>query len=239
MEPGKKLVSVISRYNLNGILLETYPNAMIAAKAMNCSGRFISYATQGKRIVTAAGYVWRRGTEPEIDLNPLLKLRWLHHSPLASKQHTVAQYDLEGKLVNTYVNTKVAGKAVGMHYQGIRRVMRGEGLTCGGFIWSKEIKKKIKVDPRINADTTISQYDLDGKWIQSFKSAYIAGEVTGIDDSSIGHVIHGRLLAAGNFLWRKGAALRINVNELRRHKCYEGSTLQRHMKRKREAATGA
>lgn len=234
MPPKKKIILTISRYNLNGELLETYPNARIAAEAMNSSQKYITYTAQGKKALTACGYIWRRGNEPKIDIQPMLESRWHCSSPLASKQHTVGQYDLEGKLINTYTNTKEAGKAVGFHYQGIRKVMRGEGLTYGGFIWSKQIKKKIKVNPKIKADTTISQYDLNGRWIRSFKNAYLAGKETGIDDSSIGHVIKGKTLTAGNFLWRKGSRLRINVTELRRHKQYPNSALQRHTKKKRE-----
>ncbi|MCD0489457.1 hypothetical protein LPB86_14535 [Pedobacter sp. MC2016-14] len=233
----KKLIATISRYNLSGDLLETYPNARIAAEAMNSSQQFITYAAQGKKALTACGYIWRRGAEPSIDLTPLLKERWHPSSPLAGKQHTVGQYDLEGNLLNTYTNTKTAGKAVGFHYQGIRKVIRGEGLTYGGFIWSKEIKKKIKVNPRIKSDTTISQYDLDGRWIKSFKNAYLAGIETGVDDSSITHAINGKVLTAGKYIWRNGQALRLNVNELRRHPHYAGSALQRHMKKKRELVT--
>jgi len=236
MVTRKKLISIISRYNLNGQLLETYPNARIAAEAMGSSQQFITYAAQGKKALTACGYIWRRGTEPEIDLGPLLKERWHPSSPLAGKQHTVGQYDLEGNLLNTYTNTKTAGKAVGFHYQGIRKVIRGEGMTYGGFIWSKEIKKKIKVNPKIKADTTISQYDLDGRWIRSFKNAYTAGNETGIDDSNITFAIQGKALTAGKYLWRDGAALRININTLRKHPLYPKSALQRHMKKKRELA---
>lgn len=234
MAQSKKLILTISRYNLNGVLLETYPNARIAAEAMNSSQQFITYAAQGKKSLTACGYIWRRGNEPQLELKPLLDERWYQNSPLASKQHTVGQYDLEGNLVNTYANTKIAGSAVGLHYQGIRKVMRGKGLTYGGFIWSKDIKKKIKVNSKIKPDTTISQYDLDGRWIKSYKNAYTASNETGIDDSSITHAINGKVLTAGKYLWRAGRPLRININELRRHAHYPNSALQRHMKRKRE-----
>lgn len=222
MEIRKKLIATISRYNLDGSLLETYPNARIAAEAVKSSQQYISYAAQGKKAFTAKGYIWRRGAEPSIDVSDLLARRWPPNSALAAKKHTVGQYDLYGNFVNSYPNTKVAGKAVGVHYQGIRLVIRGEGLTYGGFIWSRLIRKKIKVDPRIKADKTISQYDLDGRWLRSFTNAYTASNITGVDDSSITHAINGKVLTAGKFLWRSGASLRIDVNKLRRHPHYSG-----------------
>ncbi len=229
----KKYILKISRYDLDGNLLETYRHAKAAAIAMDGSQRFISYAAEGKKVLTAYGYIWRRGDEPKLDVKPILKAGWRKSSPLATKQHTVGQYDLEGNLVATYRNTKEAGKAVGFHYQGIRLVMRGEGLTYGGFVWSKEIKKKIEVNPRIKADPIISQYDLDGKWLRSFSSPYVAWKETGISNTCIGHVIQGNMLTAGKYIWREGRKLRINVNELKSHPHYPKSALERHMTKKR------
>lgn len=229
----RKLILTISQYDLNGKLLKTYPNAKVAAETVGSSQRYISYAAQGKKALTACGYLWRRGAEPQLDMDGLLSRRWYQQSPLATKQHTVGQYDLYGKLVATYTNTKEAGRAVGFHYQGIRKVMRGEALTYGGFIWSKQIKKKIDVNPRIIPDTTVSQYDLDGKWLRSFPNAYVASKETGVQCACIHHVLNGTLLTAGRFLWRRSRQLRINVNELRQHPHFSRSAVERHLKKKR------
>jgi hypothetical protein len=226
----------VSRYSLSGKLLETYPNARLAALAMNTSQQYISIAARTtSRVHTACGYIWRRGNVPEIDLKPILKEKWYGSSPLAGQQHTVGQYDLEGNLINTYTNTLTAAKAVGVHQNGVRDVIKGRGLTYGGFIWSKTIKKKIVVDPNIKINKSgISQYDLDGRWIKTYKSCLAAGRETNIDNSNIHYAIHGQTLTAGGFLWRKGQTLRINVNELRRHPHYAGSSLERHLLAKRE-----
>ncbi|MNK14981.1 NUMOD4 motif protein [compost metagenome] len=228
----------VSRYSLTGQLLETYSNARIAAEAMNTAQGYISIAARDTgKVVTACGYLWRRGNEPELDLKPILKERWYGHSPLAKQQHIIGQYDLEGNLVNTHVNTVEAAKAVRVHKNGIRNVINGRGLTYGGFIWSKVIRKKITVDPKITESRSgISQYDLDGRWIQTFKNCVAAARATQVDNTNIHLAVNGHTLTAGGYLWRKGQQLRININELRKHPHYAGSGLQRHMKRKREAA---
>jgi len=226
----------LSRYSLSGQLLETYPNARVAAEAMNTSQQYLSIAARGtKKVITACGYIWRRGNQPELDVKSMLKEKWYGCSPLATKQHTIGQYDLEGNLVQTYTNTVEASKAVGVHKNGIRDVIKGRGMTYGGFIWSKTIKKKIAVDPKITLSKSgISQYDLDGRWLKTFKSCLAASGETKVENSNIHLAVHGQTLTAGGYLWRKGQNLRINVNELRKHPHFAGSLLERHLKAKRK-----
>ncbi len=176
----------------------------------------------------------------EIDLKPILKQRWYGPSPLAKQQHVIGQYDLEGNLLNTYTNTVEAGKAVGVHRNGIRDVIKGRGMTYGGFIWSKTIKKKIVVDPKVTASKAkISQYDLDGRWMRSYKSCLEAARETNIDNTNIHLAVHGQTLTAGGYLWYKGTKLRININELKKHPHFPKSLLERHMKKKRALSSDA
>ena len=227
----------VSRYSLSGQLLESYPNARIAAEAMQTNQRYISKAAMGgDKVHTACGYIWRRGTAPEVDVQSLLKQKWLGSSPLSKQQQTIGQYDLDGNLLNTYLNTVEASKAVGFHKNGIRDVIKGRGHTYGGFIWSKVIKKKIHVDPELKIKNTISQYDLDGRWIRSFISCLAASKVVNTHHSNISYALSGTTLTAGGFLWRKGQKLRINTNELRSHPRFPKSILQKHMDDKRKKA---
>lgn len=231
-------IYVVSRYSLSGQLLESYPNARIAAEMMNTAQQHISRAArENTNLWTACGYIWRRGKATQIDLRQLLKAKWYSASPLARQQYTVGQYDLEGNLVKMYTNTIEAGKAVGIHYKGIRDVIKGRGLTYGGFIWRRSVKKNIAVDPKITEKIApVSQYDLEGRWIRSYKNCWVAAKETQIDNGQIHHVLHGKLLTAGGYLWRKGQQLRINVNQLRDHRHYSGSKLDKHLQMKRKIA---
>lgn len=226
----------ISRYSLSGQLLETYANAKVAAAAMGTHQVFLSSAARkSSKLLTACGYLWRRGNAPEIDMKSLLQERWYRSSPLAKNQQTVGQYDLQGNLIRTFANTIEAAKAVGVHKNGIRDVIKGRGLTYGGFIWSNTLKKKVPVDPRITSRRErVSQYDLDGRWLGSHKNCYTASKATNIDNAQIHNVLNNLYLTAGGFLWRKGEQLRININELRKDPHYPGSLLEEHMKKKRK-----
>lgn len=233
----KKNKHTISRYSTSGQLIQTYANARVAAEAMNGTQQVISVASSGSdRLYTAYGYVWRRGDAPQIDLKPMLNKKWYGQSPLAKEQYTVGQYDTEGNLLCTHLNAKAAAKAVGVHYNGIRDVIKGRGLTYGGFVWSKTIRKKIKVNPQIKLNSrTISQYDLNGKWIRSFKSGLEAAKETGVGNDNISLAIKGTTLTAGGYLWRKGQKLMLNTRELRHHPKFPGSVLEQHMKAKRKS----
>lgn len=232
----RKIVKEVSRYSLSGILLETYPDTKTAALAMETTQTSISIASKGeKRLQTLKGYIWRRGNAPEVDLKPILDSAKLLHSPLTKKKHNVGQYDLYGNFIASYSNTKLAGKAAGVHYQGVRMAIRGQRYTYGGYVWSNEIKKKVKVHPKVRPDKTVSQYDLDGRLLGTFSNCYNASKETGIDCSHIHRMLTGEVLTAGSYLWRYGSPLRINVNELRRHPLYPGSKLERHLKAKRQA----
>jgi len=230
--------TLISRYSLTGELLETYESATSASIALNCSSHTISAAARrdGKRL-TARGYVWRLGREPNIDMAITMKEKWHASSPLAKLQNRVGQYDLDGNLINTFRNTIEAAKAIGVHKASIRKVMTGRGLTCGGFVWSSTIRNKIKVSPMIAENQrVISQYDLDGRWIRSFKNGLTATRETGIGNDNICLAIKGTTLTAGGYLWRKGQKLRVNIAELRNHPAFEGSLVHLHIKAKRKNA---
>ncbi len=227
----------ISRYSLKGQFLESYRSVSDAAKAMQTARTNITRALEPDTGATACGYMWRYGDEIEIDMKALLKKKhYSGGSPLAVQQHKIGQYDLEGNLVNTYIDTKAAGKAVGVHYQGIRKVINGRAWTYGGFIWRRSMKKKIVVAPRIkDIKFGISQYDLNGRWMRSFKSGLEASRITGIGNDNISRAINDEnTITAGGYLWRRGQALRINITELRKNPHFPGSKLSTHLKEKRK-----
>lgn len=48
----------------------------------------------------------------------------------------------------------------------------------------------------------VNQYDTSGNYIQSFESAKLAGETTGVDPSAISKVCLGKRKTAGGFIWK-------------------------------------
>lgn len=227
----------VSRYSLTGQFLESYRSVNEAAKAMQTVRTNIMRALNPEKGATARGYIWRYGAEPQIDIQAILKKRpYAGGSPLSKQQQKIGQYDMEGNLVATYIDTKVASRAVGVHYQGIRKVINGRAWTYGGFIWRRSTKKKIPVASRIiDIKFGISQYDLNGRWIRSFKSGLEASRITGIGNDNISRAINDEnTITAGGYLWRRGQALRINIAELRKNPHFPGSKLSTHLKKKRQ-----
>ncbi|MEJ2882370.1 NUMOD1 domain-containing DNA-binding protein [Pedobacter sp. GR22-6] len=227
----------ISRYSLKGQFLQSYSSVAEAAKAMETVRTNITRALDPETGATACGYIWRYGMEPEIDVQALLKKRpYAGGSPLSKQQQKIGQYDMEGNLVATHIDTKAAGRAVGVHYQGIRKVINGRAWTYGGFIWRRSTKKKIAVASRIiDIKFGISQYDLNGRWMRSFKSGLEASRITGIGNDNISRAINDEnTITAGGYLWRRGQALRINITELRKNPHFPGSKLSTHLKKTRQ-----
>lgn len=242
----QKGVNEVSRYSLTGQLLETYPGTKAAATAMGLSASHISSALRGNiRMLTAGGYLWRYGKDPYVDVRPILEKRWQYPSPFATLQKNIGQYNLEGELINAYSSVKEAAKAVNVRPQNIHRAISGKAFTSAGFIWKESTKAKISVKSLRNQvgvsqmaylpeDKQVSQYDFDGKWIKTYATAAEASRVTGIAEGDIYSVVNNyRKITAGGFLWRRGSALRLNVNTLRKHPHYDRSALARHMKKKK------
>ena len=53
-----------------------------------------------------------------------------------SIQKEINQYDLQGKLVNTYPSLAEAEKMTGIRKSTICSVCKGKGKTAGGYRWS-------------------------------------------------------------------------------------------------------
>lgn len=231
----------ISRYSVTGKLLETYQNAIVAGAAVKIfSGQISAAARDGHHTLTAGGYIWRRGSAPEIDVTPLLERKSFGVSPLLSQKKRVGQYDYQGKLVKTYSTVREAARALGITFGSIHKVISGTRVTAGGYVWRLSIKNSISVKHlKPKKAQKVSRYDLDGKWIQTYNNVPEAAKETQIFDSEIYKVLNDKALTAGNFIWRYGESLRIPMNTLRSHPRFKKSVLERYLKNKRKYALEA
>ncbi|WP_277407911.1 NUMOD4 domain-containing protein [Lacrimispora xylanisolvens] len=59
------------------------------------------------------------------------------------KNTPVLQFDMNGKFVKVWTSIKEAATTLGIKYQGISRVCRGERKSSGGYIWKYLIEFKI------------------------------------------------------------------------------------------------
>jgi len=240
---AKKNADRISRYSLSGKLLETYHNAVIAAKAFNSNANLLSKATRGKPL-TYKGYVWRRGSEKEIDLSHLNGISGICYSPLSKFVKRIGQYNMNGELISTFGTVKEAAQALHLTYSNLSDALNDRHLTCGGFIWRYSTKNKINLknlkthsgythSPLSAEDRKISRYDFNGIWQQTYDHISDASRKTGVNTKSISMVIKGKAITAGGFLWQKGQNLRINPHTFKNFPGFDNSPLGRFYKKRR------
>lgn len=83
--------------------------------------------------------------------------------PKLWERKTVYQYNLSGELIHTYFGVIEASRVTGLNKGAIAQRCNGNGLTCGGYLWSYELKI-FTSEELLNAQNasnrqTILQYD--------------------------------------------------------------------------------
>lgn len=209
----------VSRYNMEGIYMNTFESISIAAKTFNLSISSISSAASGKNgALTAGGFIWRFGASKKT-----IAVKKIHKAIRATRGEPVSQYDLEGNKINTYFNINQAGQAIGKYRKTVSDAVNGRILILEGSIWRKGEAEKIDVKREqislsLRKGYTISQYDLSGKKIATYTSSKNATQATGIPSENINAMaIRDDLLLKGH-IWRYGETESLSLEELARIK---------------------
>lgn len=142
MASAKVTAKQISRYDLKGRRLSTYPSTMEASRQTGISHGYIANAAAGRER-TAGGAFWSFGNAPRFDVSSFLEKRRKGHQEKGSK---VSQYDLSGHRIAQYSSLKEAAAALGVHYSGISANLRGITRTAYGCLWRRGWgRERIKV----------------------------------------------------------------------------------------------
>lgn len=116
---------------------------------------------------------------------------------------TIIQYDLKGNVVDTYIGLIDIENRFGKKTN-ISNCCLGRAKTAYGFIWRyKDNQFDLGLD-KLDRNTlrAIDQYDLDGNYINSFKSIKSASDITNINDGNIQSCCAERYKSAGGFIWK-------------------------------------
>ncbi|MBO6793894.1 MAG: GIY-YIG nuclease family protein [Balneolaceae bacterium] len=135
----------------------------------------------------------------------------------APSDYWVLQYDKLGNFLNEFRSPTIAAEMIGVKNGGskISECARNDYLiTAYGYQWKyKEedgILKKIQSATELNgllkhyAKTAkpVIQYDLEGNFVNTFRTTDEAEEITGISRVTIQKVASGEYYHAGNFQWK-------------------------------------
>lgn len=113
----------------------------------------------------------------------------------------VHQYNLEGKLINTYNELQDAANAVNADKKSISAACLGKIKTCQKYYWSYDLLDVYKpiMDNRLKQ---VQQFDVNENFLNTFSSIAEASNCTGVNKSSIAKCCRKEQTSAGGFCWR-------------------------------------
>lgn len=113
----------------------------------------------------------------------------------------VYQYDLDGKLINTYNELQDAANAVNVDKRSISAACLGKIKICKNYYWSYDLTDEYS-RPEDKRVKEVKQYDSENNMIESFSSISEASKSTGINKSCIAKCCRGERKSAGGYTWK-------------------------------------
>lgn len=182
----------VQQYNLDGSFIKEYESALQAANETLINHSDICRCCR-KEISHAGKFQWKYSNSNKqicpINIDKL------------SIQKEINQYDLQGKLVNTYPSLAEAERMTGIRKSTICSVCKGKGKTAGGYRWSYTDKQLDMGKQKSGIKKKVYQYDKNFTLIKIFDSITEASKVTQITLSGISETCRGKRKTAGGYIW--------------------------------------
>lgn len=212
----------ISKYSMEGALLDTYGSVTEAAAANGITLTAVS-AVANKKALAADGQIYRFGEKGQINTSKIKRaIEKLKGKP-------ISMYNMDGIKLKTFQSINAASRQLGFPAESIRKVAQGKARTAKGAIWRYGHSEKVNVKPVHAAlqkwkGCILSQYDLQGKKVATFQSAKAASFNTGINmDQIMAHASRNDLILKGH-IWRLGDAGQIPKSSFKNAREYQGKT---------------
>lgn len=175
---------VVYQYSVDGTFIRKWDSIKAVEKELGYPNNGISTCCKGKAR-QAYGYIWRHEYTDTVES---IKL---------GQGITVYQYSLDGNFIKEWDSLAEIENTLGFAATNISVCCKGGQSTSYGYIWSFD--KYDKVTPI--QEIYYHQYDLDGNYIQSFKTEKEACEKLGYKRLQIAEVCKGRRSTTGGYMW--------------------------------------
>lgn len=175
--------------------IRRFSSIVEAEQVTGISATNIIYCAK-RKTTSAGGSIWCYDNEkPNTYISP-------------TQKKPIAQYTLNGELINCYSGIKEAARETKILYTKIIRCLKGDRPSAGGFMWRYIIDGNIieKIDPykkktNIDKRKKICQYTKDGVFIKQFDSCTEAAKEVGISNGKITLCANGKRPLAGGYGW--------------------------------------
>jgi group I intron endonuclease len=204
---AEKYYKSILQYSLEGVFIREWNSGKEASQVLGINRSSITDCMKGRKN-TSGGFIWKYKTDKIENTVQSVKPKEELTSERLSKP--ILQYTLSGILLGEWKSATHAYKVLGIPQGDITGVCRERLVSAGGFIWkyrTNSMQKVIhvgKVGRELAAAKTskaVLQTNLEGTFIQEWKSIREAGETLKINRSNITACCKGKLKSAGGFIW--------------------------------------
>lgn len=170
-------------FNSYGDFLNEYPSIMEASEDMGTSQESIIKCCSGEKDVIS-GYIWLH----EKDLNKAKEKSKSYYNVLKK----IYKYDMDGNYLQSYNSTRdvlneFRKNNIVVSKSGLWNCLNSNAYSYKGFMWSYEKRTKIipykdKVSGSYGKNAKIVyQYDIDGKYLNTYKDAQEAVDIISPD----------------------------------------------------------
>lgn len=194
----------VYQYSLDGNLIETWRSASLAASELNIGVNNIYQCCRGLSN-NCAGFAWSY-----VKFNNIDEFDERKYGTREYNRYPIYQYTLDGNLIKMWDSIYDASTTLNINRNCIRDCCNRDGLSAGGYFWSKDIIEDMSIFPIVKEGKywprplePIYQYTKDFKLIKRWDSIPIASEETKISSNSIRNCTSGWKKTAGGFIFSR------------------------------------
>ncbi|HEY4197942.1 MAG TPA: NUMOD1 domain-containing DNA-binding protein [Mucilaginibacter sp.] len=198
----------VSQYDMDGRKVKTFSSLVVAQKATGIHAVSISASAKGKQF-SAGGFIWRLGNVAQLNVERIKAKRQEAFRRKNGQQ--VTQYDATGRRIAQYPSLQDAEEATGASAIHIGQAIKGKHKSVKGYIWKKGYGRPLIDlshykwgDAARAAKRTkkVTQYSLQGQYLQTFDCVKAAAIAIMVSPSSITGACRGDQKTSGGYIWK-------------------------------------